>query len=97
MTELVYVHSKLMIVDDVTVISGSANINDLSSEDRQITGQVKRELETVRWQCWYRTQTDSRSSLTGTRDSEMAVLVQDKDRFSVTFNGKEQMKARVNC
>ena len=57
-TELVYVHSKLMIVDDVTVISGSANINDLS--------------------------------LTGTRDSEMTVLVQDTDRFPVKFNGNSR-------
>ncbi|XP_051998579.1 phospholipase D1 isoform X2 [Xyrauchen texanus] len=29
-TELIYVHSKLMIVDDCTVITGSANINDRS-------------------------------------------------------------------
>lgn len=29
-SELVYVHSKLMIVDDDTVIMGSANINDRS-------------------------------------------------------------------
>nr|XP_008191551.1 PREDICTED: phospholipase D2 isoform X2 [Tribolium castaneum]XP_008191552.1 PREDICTED: phospholipase D2 isoform X2 [Tribolium castaneum] len=29
-TELIYVHSKLMIVDDKTVICGSANINDRS-------------------------------------------------------------------
>jgi phospholipase D1/2 len=29
-TELIYVHSKLMIVDDKTVIIGSANINDRS-------------------------------------------------------------------
>ena len=29
-TELVYVHSKLMIVDDQSVIIGSANINDRS-------------------------------------------------------------------
>ena len=29
-TEIVYVHSKLMIVDDVSVILGSANINDRS-------------------------------------------------------------------
>lgn len=29
-TELIYVHSKLMIVDDNTVICGSANINDRS-------------------------------------------------------------------
>lgn len=30
MTEIVYIHSKLMIVDDVKVILGSANINDRS-------------------------------------------------------------------
>ena len=29
-TEMIYVHSKLMIVDDQTVIMGSANINDRS-------------------------------------------------------------------
>lgn len=29
-TELIYVHSKLMIVDDKIVICGSANINDRS-------------------------------------------------------------------
>lgn len=29
-TELIYVHSKLMIIDDKTVICGSANINDRS-------------------------------------------------------------------
>ena len=30
MTEIVYVHTKLMIVDDEYVICGSANINDRS-------------------------------------------------------------------
>lgn len=29
-TELIYVHSKLMIVDDEKVLIGSANINDRS-------------------------------------------------------------------
>jgi len=29
-TEIIYVHSKLMIVDDKKVICGSANINDRS-------------------------------------------------------------------
>jgi phospholipase D1/2 len=29
-TEIVYIHSKLMIVDDMFVIVGSANINDRS-------------------------------------------------------------------
>ena len=31
-TELIYIHSKLMIVDDHIVICGSANINDRSQE-----------------------------------------------------------------
>jgi len=38
-TELIYVHSKLMIVDDKTVIVGSANLNDrslLGSRDSEI-------------------------------------------------------------
>ncbi|GFS13250.1 phospholipase D1 [Elysia marginata] len=39
MTELVYVHSKLMIVDDDTVIIGSANIND-----RSLLGQRDSEI-----------------------------------------------------
>lgn len=46
-TELVYVHSKLMIVDDETVLIGSANINDRSligSHDSEIAVFV-RDLE----------------------------------------------------
>lgn len=31
-TELIYIHTKLMIVDDNYVICGSANINDRSQE-----------------------------------------------------------------
>ncbi|XP_033740718.1 phospholipase D1-like [Pecten maximus] len=54
-TELVYVHSKLMIVDDDTVIIGSANIND--------------------------------RSMSGERDSEVAVLVEDIHKTDVKFNG----------
>lgn len=30
MTEIIYIHSKLLIVDDLFVIIGSANINDRS-------------------------------------------------------------------
>ncbi|XP_069134216.1 phospholipase D1-like isoform X1 [Argopecten irradians] len=55
-TELVYVHSKLMIVDDDTVIIGSANIND--------------------------------RSMSGERDSEVAVLVEDMHKTDVKFNGR---------
>lgn len=32
MSELIYIHSKLMIVDDRRVIMGSANINDRSQK-----------------------------------------------------------------
>jgi phospholipase D1/2 len=42
-TEIVYIHSKLMIVDDTTVIIGSANINDrsmLGFNDSEIAMQV---------------------------------------------------------
>lgn len=44
-TEIVYVHSKLLIIDDTSILCGSANIND--------------------------------RSLKGTRDSEIAVLIED--------------------
>ena len=47
MSEIVYVHSKLMIVDDIYAILGSANIND-----------------------W---------SMNGNRDSELAVLLTQKN------------------
>lgn len=43
-TELVYVHSKMMIVDDKTVIIGSANINDrslLGRRDSEIAAIMK--------------------------------------------------------
>ena len=53
-TELIYIHSKLMIVDDNTVILGSANIND--------------------------------RSMLGKRDSELAIVVRDKNREKVFKN-----------
>ena len=46
-TEIIYVHSKLMIVDDRFMIIGSANIND--------------------------------RSLLGSRDSELAMVIEDPD------------------
>lgn len=46
-TEIIYIHSKLMIVDDRRIIMGSANIND--------------------------------RSMLGTRDSEIAVLIEDEE------------------
>jgi len=54
-TEEVYVHSKVMIVDDRTVVVGSANIND--------------------------------RSMRGSRDSEINVVVRDKDEIDIEMNG----------
>ena len=47
-TEIIYIHSKLMIVDDEIVLMGSANIND--------------------------------RSLLGSRDSEIAMVIQDEEK-----------------
>lgn len=55
-TNQVYVHSKLMIIDDHMVLIGSANIND--------------------------------RSLLGSRDSEIGVLIEDKDFVDSFMNGK---------
>ena len=55
-TELIYIHSKLMIVDDRTIICGSANIND--------------------------------RSLLGSRDSEMAIIIEDTEFIEINFNQK---------
>ncbi|KAJ8724801.1 hypothetical protein PYW07_015759 [Mythimna separata] len=62
-TELVYVHSKLLIADDKTIICGSANIND--------------------------------RSMIGTRDSEIAVLLQDEQFVDGTMNGEAFPCGRV--
>ncbi|KAK4012263.1 phospholipase D1 isoform X1 [Daphnia magna] len=61
-TELIYVHSKLMIVDDKKVICGSANIND--------------------------------RSLLGKRDSEMALLIEDKSFVESVMDGKPYRAGR---
>ena len=55
-TEIVYVHSKLMIVDDQMAIIGSANIND--------------------------------RSMLGSRDSEIAVLMEDTEMLDSKMNGQ---------
>ena len=54
-TEIIYVHSKLMIVDDRVTIIGSANIND--------------------------------RSMYGDRDSEVGVMIQDRDMVEGRMNG----------
>lgn len=55
-TEIIYIHSKLMIVDDRKVIMGSANIND--------------------------------RSMLGTRDSELAVLIEDENVIESKLGGE---------
>ncbi|CAF4949483.1 unnamed protein product [Pieris macdunnoughi] len=62
-TELVYVHSKLLIADDRYIICGSANIND--------------------------------RSMIGTRDSEIAVLLQDETFEDGVMNSKPFPVGRV--
>ncbi|KAL5996232.1 hypothetical protein ACLOJK_026306 [Asimina triloba] len=55
-TSQVYVHSKIMIIDDRIVLLGSANIND--------------------------------RSLLGSRDSEIGVVIEDKDFIDSSMNGR---------
>ncbi|KAE8620516.1 hypothetical protein XENTR_v10010293 [Xenopus tropicalis] len=70
-TELVYIHSKMLIVDDRRVIIGSANIND--------------------------------RSMLGSRDSELAVLVEDMEFVSSVMDGepyqagKFALSLRMDC
>ena len=54
-TEILYIHSKLIIVDDTFVIVGSANIND--------------------------------RSLMGDRDSEIAMIINDKIMIEGKMDG----------
>lgn len=61
-SEQIYVHAKLMIVDDRTVITGSANIND--------------------------------RSMLGVRDSEIAVVVKDREMRASNMNGTPWQVAR---
>lgn len=56
-TELIYIHSKLMIIDDETVLIGSANIND--------------------------------RSMLGSRDSEFAVIIEQRKTLVSKIGGQE--------
>ena len=56
-TELIYIHSKLLIVDDEKVLIGSANIND--------------------------------RSMTGSRDSEFAVIIEEEKKIKSIMDNKE--------
>ena len=56
-TEIIYIHSKLMIIDDKTVLIGSANIND--------------------------------RSMLGDRDSELAVIINEKKELKNKKTGKK--------
>ncbi|CAF1019078.1 unnamed protein product [Rotaria sordida] len=63
-TEIIYVHSKLMIIDDRMAICGSANIND--------------------------------RSLLGQRDSELCVVINDREEENGVFN-KKQIRVGKFC
>ncbi|OAY77325.1 Phospholipase D zeta 1 [Ananas comosus] len=63
-TNQVYVHSKLMIIDDRITLMGSANIND--------------------------------RSLLGSRDSEIGVVIEDKEFVSSHMNGKPWKAGRFS-
>jgi len=54
---LIYIHSKLLIIDDEKVLMGSANIND--------------------------------RSMKGNRDSEFAVIMEEKKNTDSIMNGKQ--------
>lgn len=56
-TEQVYIHSKMMLVDDDTAVIGSANIND--------------------------------RSMRGSRDSEIAVVIEDANKADIYVAGQE--------
>ena len=63
-TEKIYIHSKLMIVDDNIVILGSANIND--------------------------------RSMKGSRDSEIAMIIEDTDLVPSLMDGEEVMVGKFS-
>ena len=64
-TEIIYIHSKLMIIDDKTVLIGSANIND--------------------------------RSMLGDRDSEFAVIINEKQEINNQKTGKKYiMNGKTN-
>jgi len=49
-TEMIYVHSKIMIVDDIHAIIGSANLNDrsmLGNRDSEIVVHVEEEVNSI--------------------------------------------------
>ncbi|KAH9616705.1 hypothetical protein KSS87_014109 [Heliosperma pusillum] len=63
-TSQVYVHSKLMIIDDRVTLVGSSNIND--------------------------------RSLLGSRDSEIGVVIEDKDFVESSMNGQSWMAGKFS-
>ena len=63
MTEIIYIHSKLLIVDDIKVLIGSPNIND--------------------------------RSLLGNRDSEIAILVEEKKEDNFIMNGNKYQASKL--
>lgn len=78
-SELVYIHDKLLIVDDRLVIIGSANINDRLEMEK-----VKNIIAFI----VHLTNPSARSML-GNRDSEVAMLIEDRELVPSYMNGEE--------
>ena len=71
--EELYIHAKLLIVDDRTVICGSSNINDRVSTSHKpaslsVTNPIQSQL--------------------GIHDSELSIVMQDTHQFDSTMDGK---------
>lgn len=80
-SEQVYIHSKLMIADDRTVICGSGN--EATNDCGRIVDDMDDDLANI----------NDRSML-GDRDSELAMLILDTDMIESTMDGE---KVRLDC
>jgi phosphatidylserine/phosphatidylglycerophosphate/cardiolipin synthase-like enzyme len=88
-TEQIYIHSKLLIVDDRLVICGSANINDRSMLGKRSVARFAprrrplffRSLFVLSFILWLTTTSGSR------RDSEICVMINDTDFVDSRMNG----------
>lgn len=79
--EELYVHGKVCIVDDRTVICGSANINDRVSESNAVTQEIKL--------------MHARQSQLGSHDSELAIVMEDQETIDSTMDGKPYRAAKL--
>ena len=83
--EELYVHGKVCIVDDRTVICGSANINDRVSPTSAVEHRYLLDL----------TELTNQQSQLGSHDSELAIVMEDQDTIDSTMDGKPYRAARL--